>query len=64
MYFEYVEPMSCYDSTPVFTVLSEKDIVDNYYIYYALKYLVDGLHAPSKAEIIENFIVVHWCIEL
>lgn len=65
-YYEIVEPYSETDSTPVFTVLSEQEIIDSYYVISALLFLTHERlgYVPTKEQVIDEFIVVHWAEEL
>lgn len=65
-YYEIVEPYSAKDSTPVYTILSEQQIIDENYYWMALKYLTHERlgYIPTKEQVIEEFIVVHWATEI
>jgi hypothetical protein len=51
---------------PVFEVLSEDEIYDTYFVYQALKYLTHPRlgYIPTREEVLDNFVVVHWAWEL
>ncbi len=66
-YYEIVEPVDCInDTTPIYTVLSEEDIIDKYFVYEALMFLTCPRlgYIPAKQQVIDEFIICHWAREL
>ncbi len=66
-YYEMVEPLSGTDTTPVFNILSEDEIVDSTYgDYCCLSYLIHPNlgYLPTREQIIEDWVIVHWAGEI
>lgn len=64
-HYEMVEPYSSTNSTPVWNILSEDEIVNSTYgDYCCLMYLTRLGYIPTREQIIEEWCVVHWAGEL
>lgn len=64
-HYEMVEPHSKKDSTPVFCILSEEEIVNSTYgDYCCLMYLTRLNYLPTKEQIVEDWCIVHWATEI
>ena len=64
-YFEMVEPLSVTDTTSVFNILSEEEIVNSTYgDYCCLMFLTRLGHLPSRDQIIEEWCIVNWAREI
>lgn len=63
-YFEMVEPYSPTDSTPVFIILSEDEIIKEYSDYCCLMYLTRLGYLPTREQIIDDWCIVHWALSI
>lgn len=64
-YYEMVEPYSNKDSTPLYNILSEDEIVNSTYgTHVCLMYLIRLGYLPSREQIIEDWCIVHWAGEI
>ena len=64
-WYEMVEPISGEDSTPVFNILSEEEIVESTYgTYVCLMYISRLGKLPTREQIIEEWVILHWANEI
>lgn len=60
-YYEYVEPYGENDIRPKITVVSESQILTEYFEHWKQKMTnVDRKHLISPERCIEDFCVIHW----
>lgn len=64
-YYTYVEPTSDTDSTPVYTTLSEDEIIKQYWDYFIELMVSRGYDRDSFChwDCLDHFIVTHWAWE-
>jgi len=68
-YWTYAEPTSETDSTPVYTTVSDKEIVDSYWEWWyskmCKKYGKDHVDANyAKQDCIDDWVTTHWAWEV
>lgn len=62
-YYSYVEPDDSQEMSPVFVVMSEKEILAEYYDYWCSKMREVGKEDEiSEQRCIEDWCVIHWAI--
>ena len=62
-YYKYCTPLDPdnNDYTPVYTVLSDAEILDNYYVYWSTRMLnVNKAPQITEANCLEDWAVIHW----
>jgi hypothetical protein len=63
-YYKYVQPGED-GVTPEWFILSEEQILDNYWLYYKLQMAkVEKEDLISKENCIENWVIIHWAWEV
>lgn len=63
-YYLIVEPTDDY-MTPVYTILSEQEIIEQYFESWALRMYAKGLHSRvNRSNCIAEWVMVHWAREL
>ena len=64
--FEYIEPTSVEDSTPVFLRKTEEEILTEYWNYWKEKMArcCSNKNAITKENCIEDWCVIHWATEV
>lgn len=62
-YYSYIEPDDSQEMHPVTIVMSEKEILDDYYDYWCEQMRKVGKEDEiSEQKCIEDFCVIHWAI--
>lgn len=63
-YYEMVESYSGEDTTPVFCILSEEEIIQEFGSYCCLMYLTRLGRMPTRQDVIDDWCVIHWASEI
>ncbi len=65
MFYVYQEPASNSCNSPVWTILTEKSILAQYWTYWSTRMIEKGLFCPERMSqmeerCIDDFLTVHW----
>ncbi len=63
-YWGIVEPFSGEDTTPVYSILSEQEIIEEVFDFEAIQFLVYLGYIPTLSQVVDEWIIVNWAWEL